>query len=88
MKEVLGYDSRRFSNFGEVNLEFIVGKPVFAKQCVHASAREIFNYGSSARTSLENACRNNPQYELYVQTGRQYALASCLYYLKRNRSSL
>ena len=66
-----------------MNSEFIVRRPVFSKQCVHASARGIFKNGSSARTSLENAGRN-AVYVLYVQTGRQYALASRLYYLKRN----
>ena len=65
MKEVLEYNGTRFLNFGEVNLEFTVGRPVFSKQCVHVSARGIFNYGSSARTSSENAGRNSPQYELY-----------------------
>ena len=59
MKEVLGYDGRNFAwSSGEVNSEFIVGRPVFSKQCVNASARGIFNYGSCARTSLENAGRN------------------------------
>ena len=65
MKEVLEYDGRRFLDFAEVNLEFTVGRPVVSKQGVHASARGIFNFGSSARTSLENAGRNSPEYELY-----------------------
>ena len=30
MKEVLEYDGRRFLNFGEVKLEFTVGRPVFS----------------------------------------------------------
>ena len=49
MNDVLGYDRTRFSKLrirGKVNPEFIVGRPV--DSVPDASARGIFNYGSSA----------------------------------------
>ena len=53
MNDVLGNDRRRFIKLGEVhgevNPEFMVGRPVDSVS--DASEREILNYASHSRTS-------------------------------------